>query len=190
MLTIRRSLLFNIEENPMNIHRTLLTAALLTTFAIGAPASAAPASATPASHQFAPARSGAPTKLMLDHGKKWATDEPLRRNMSEIRTALVAKATAIHHATLTADDYKALGSLVEAHVAKIVTECKLDPAADENLHLIVAELSYRRRRHAGQVESHAGCRSSADGRRGESVRPLLPAPGVETNRLIRLASKQ
>jgi len=29
----------------MNIHRTLLTAALLTTFAIGAPASAAPASA-------------------------------------------------------------------------------------------------------------------------------------------------
>lgn len=131
----------------MNIHRTLLTAALLTTFAIGAPASAAPASATPASatpasatnsHQHAAA---APTKLMLDHGKKWATDEPLRRNMSDIRTALVAKATAIHHGTLTADEYKALGSLVEAHIAKIVTECKLDPAADENLHLIVAELS-------------------------------------------------
>ena len=109
----------------MNIHRTLLTAALLTTFAIGAPASAAPASATPASatnsHQHAAA---APTKLMLDHGKKWATDEPLRRNMSDIRTALVAKATAIHHGTLTADEYKALGSLVEAHIAKIVTECK------------------------------------------------------------------
>ncbi|MQM31700.1 MAG: hypothetical protein CRU78_14735 [Candidatus Accumulibacter phosphatis] len=124
----------------MNIQRTLLTVALLTTVAIGAPASAAPASGTPAtdSHQHAAAT---PTKLMLDHGKKWATDEPLRRNMGEIRTALVAKATAIHHATLTADDYKALGSLVEAHVANIVTECKLDPAADENLHLIVAELS-------------------------------------------------
>jgi hypothetical protein len=145
MLTIRRSLLFNIEENPMNIHRTLLTAALLTTFAIGAPASAAPASATPASaadaHQHAAA---APTKLTLDHGKTWATDEPLRRDTSDVRTALVAKATAIQH---------------------------------------------RRRRHAGQVENHAGCRSSADGRRSEPVRPLLPASGVETHRLIRVASE-
>lgn len=125
----------------MKIHRTLLTAALLTTFAIGAPAFAAPAApAAPATdaHQHAAA---APTKLMLDHGKKWATDEPLRRNMSAIRSALVANVTAIHHGTMTADGYKALGSLVETHIANIVTECKLDPAADENLHLIVAELS-------------------------------------------------
>ncbi|SBT03219.1 conserved exported hypothetical protein [Candidatus Accumulibacter aalborgensis] len=115
----------------MNIHRTLL-AALLSTFATVGPAFAVD------SHQHAAA---APTKLMLDHGKKWATDEPLRRNMSEIRSALAAKATAIHHGTLTADDYQALGSLVEAHSVKIVTECKLGPAADENLHHIVAELS-------------------------------------------------
>ena len=119
----------------MNIHRILLTTALLTTFATVGPAFAAPATDA---HQHAAAT---PTKLMLDHGKKWATDEPLRRNMSEIRAALAAKATAIHHGTLTADDYKALGSLVETHVANIVTECKLDPAADENLHLIVAELT-------------------------------------------------
>ena len=78
----------------MNIHRTLL-AALLSTFATVGPAFAVD------SHQHAAA---APTKLMLDHGKKWATDEPLRRNMSEIRSALAAKATAIHHGTLTAED--------------------------------------------------------------------------------------
>ena len=116
----------------MNIQRTLLTVALLTTVAIGAPASAAPASGTPAtdSHQHAAAT---PTKLMLDHGKKWATDEPLRRNMGEIRTALVAKATAIHHTTLTADDYKALGSLVEAEkagAARRGTERPADVTAD------------------------------------------------------------
>ena len=99
----------------MNIHRILLTTALLTTFATVGPAFAAPATDA---HQHAAAT---PTKLMLDHGKKWATDEPLRRNMSEIRAALAAKATAIHHGTLTADDYKALGSLVETHVANIVT---------------------------------------------------------------------
>ena len=116
----------------MTIQRSLLTTALIAAFGVGAPTFAAD------SHQHA---AGEPTKLVLDHGKKWPTDEPLRKNMSEIRAALAAKAVAIHKGTLTPDDYKALGTLVQAHVASIVTECKLEPAADENLHLIVAELS-------------------------------------------------
>jgi len=33
-----------------------------------------------------------------------------------------------------------LGTLVEARVATIVAECRLEPAADANLHLVVAEL--------------------------------------------------
>ena len=77
---------------------------------------------------------------MLDHGKKWATDEPLRKYMSEIRAALAAKQGGIHKGTLAPEDYKALGTLVEARVATIVAECKLEPAADANLHRIVAEL--------------------------------------------------
>ena len=116
----------------MTIQRSLFTAALIAAFGIGVPAFAV------ASHQHA---AGEPTKLMLDHGKQWPTDEPLRKNMSEIRAALAAKAAAIHKGTLTPEDYKALGTVVQAHVANIVTECKLEPAADENLHLIVAELS-------------------------------------------------
>lgn len=116
----------------MTIQRSLLTTALIAAFGVGVPTFAAD------SHQHA---AGEPTKLVLDHGKKWPTDEPLRKNMSEIRAALAAKAVAIHKGTLTPDDYKALGTLVQAHVASIVTECKLEPAADENLHLIVAELS-------------------------------------------------
>jgi hypothetical protein len=54
---------------------------------------------------------------------------------------LPRKRAAIHKGTLTPEDYKALATLVEARVANIVSECKLEPAADENLHLIVAELS-------------------------------------------------
>ena len=77
---------------------------------------------------------------MLDHGKKWATDVPLRKNMTEIRAALAASEAGIHKGTLTPDDYKALGTLVEARVATIVAECKLEPAADANLHLVVADL--------------------------------------------------
>jgi hypothetical protein len=68
----------------MTIQRRLLTAALIAAFGIGVPAFAVD------SHQHA---AGEPTKLMLDHGKQWATDEALRRNMSEIRAALAAKAS-------------------------------------------------------------------------------------------------
>ena len=79
-------------------------------------------------------------KLSLDQGKKWATDEPLRKNMGDIRAALAAKEAGIHKGALTSDEYKAIGTLVEARVATIVAECKLEPAADANLHLIVADL--------------------------------------------------
>ena len=117
----------------MKARRTLLAAALVAAFTLGA--SAPSLAADP--HQHA---AGEPTRLTLDHGKKWATDEPLRKNMSEIRAALVAKEPGIHQGTLPSDDYKALGALIEARVATIVAECKLEPAADANLHLIVAEL--------------------------------------------------
>jgi len=117
----------------MKTRRTLLAAALAAAFAlgIGSPAIAA----DPHPHG-----AGAPSKLALDHGKKWSTDEPLRKNMGEIRAALAAKHQGIHKGTLTPEDYKALGTLVEARVGTIVAECKLAPAADANLHLIVAEL--------------------------------------------------
>jgi len=83
---------------------------------------------------------GEQTQLVLDHGKKWPTDEPLRKGMAEIRAALAAKHKGIHNGTLTPGDYKALGSTVESQVATIVAQCKLEPAADANLHLVIAEL--------------------------------------------------
>jgi hypothetical protein len=117
----------------MKTRRTLLAAALVAAFALG---TGGPAfAADPHQHGAA-----APSKLTLDHGKKWSTDEPLRKNMGEIRAALAAKQGDIHRGTLSPEDYKALGTLVEARVATIVAECKLAPAADANLHLIVAEL--------------------------------------------------
>jgi hypothetical protein len=81
-----------------------------------------------------------PSKLVLDHGSKWATDAPLRKYMNEIRAALAAKAEAMHQGALLPDDYQALGSLIEARIFSIVSECELEPAADANFHLIVAEL--------------------------------------------------
>lgn len=114
-------------------HRSFLIAVIISAwaFAPGTPALAAD------SHQHA---AGEPTTLTLDRGKKWPTDEPLRRHMSEIRAALDARHQGIHKGTLALADYTALGALIEARVASIVADCKLDPAADAQLHLIVAEL--------------------------------------------------
>ncbi|MBL0142469.1 MAG: hypothetical protein IPP91_10335 [Betaproteobacteria bacterium] len=117
----------------MTTRRNLFAATLVAALTLGTGFAAFAAD----SHQHA---SGEPAKLALDHGKKWATDAPLRKAMGELRAALAAKHESIHKGTLTPADYKMLGTTVEAKVATIVAECKLEPAADENLHIIVAEL--------------------------------------------------
>lgn len=117
----------------MQNRHTLLATALVATLAFGIGANALATDV----HQHA---AGEPAKLALDHGKKWGTDEPLRKSMSEIRKVLAAKQEAIHKGTLTPADYQALAATVDAQVATIIAECKLEPAADANLHLIIAEL--------------------------------------------------
>lgn len=83
--------------------------------------------------------SGHTMKLALNQGRKWSTDEPLRQGMNDIRTALTAHHT-MAKADVTSEHYKALGETVEYQVGKIVENCKLEPAADANLHIIVADL--------------------------------------------------
>jgi hypothetical protein len=79
-------------------------------------------------------------RLVLDNGRKWATDVPLRQGMDGIRTAMASRIPAIHAGKLKAADYQALGGEVEAHVADIVGNCKLSPEADAVLHVVVADL--------------------------------------------------
>lgn len=117
----------------MKTRHTLLVTALVATLMSGVGAHVLAAN----THGHA---AGETSKLVLNHGKKWASDQPLRTSMSEIRKALAAKQDAIHKGTLTPADYQALAETVNAQVANIVAECKLVPAADANLHLIVAEL--------------------------------------------------
>lgn len=83
---------------------------------------------------------GQPAQLHLNHGQKWATDEPLRSNMSALRAALGARIQAIHDETLTQADYQAMGATVAHPVGHIVAECKLEPEADAMLHLVIADL--------------------------------------------------
>jgi hypothetical protein len=68
-------------------------------------------------------------KLVLNQGKKWQTDAPLRQGMDNIRSA-VAKGMKD----------EALAKTVETEVAGIVQNCKLEPDADAQLHIVIAEL--------------------------------------------------
>ena len=78
--------------------------------------------------------------MTLNHGAKWATDEPLRQGMSAVRAAFAEKLDAIHSDTLPAAEYKALGDKTRREVGTIVAQCKLTPEADAVLHVIIAEL--------------------------------------------------
>ena len=96
-----------------------------------------PVIASPHSHE---SHGTVPVSITLDNGHKWATDEPLRRHMGEIRAALAQRSGEILAGRLAHEQTLALGALIEAKVAAIVTDCKLQPEADANLHLVVADL--------------------------------------------------
>lgn len=98
--------------------------------------------------------SAAPTAgLHLNHGQKWETDAALRKAMSGLRQSTAKNLTAIHENRVSAQQYAALAQTVNGAVSSIVAQCKLPPAADEQLHLIVAELLAGAEQMAGKNPS-------------------------------------
>ena len=78
--------------------------------------------------------------LKLNNGQKWKTDAPLRQGMAKIKTAVQPHLQAIHGNTLKTANYQTLAQKTNTQVAFMVTNCKLAPDADAQLHLIIAEL--------------------------------------------------
>lgn len=81
-----------------------------------------------------------PTKLQLNAGKKWATDEPLRQAMNSINQAMTKALPAIHKNQFGNDNYQALASAISEKVAYAIQNCKLEPQADAMLHLVITDL--------------------------------------------------
>jgi len=79
-------------------------------------------------------------KLELNAGKKWGTDPALRQAMSGIHKVVAHTLPAAHSGKATAAEYDAFGKEVSAQVTYMVENCKLDPKADAQLHLIVADI--------------------------------------------------
>jgi hypothetical protein len=78
--------------------------------------------------------------LVLDHGKKWATDKTLRTGMSGIRSALATDLKMIQNGRAGTKTYDALSSQIDKQLVFIEQNCRLNPQADAMLHLILAEI--------------------------------------------------
>ena len=116
----------------MFIRRWLMSA--VTAFALG---SAGPGFAI---EPHAHSDKAAAVKLQLNHGKKWQTDEALRRGMNEIRAAMTEALTPIHENVFTPAQYDALAARTQAQIDYVVSNCKLPEAADQQLHIVLEQM--------------------------------------------------
>lgn len=82
-----------------------------------------------------------PHKIELNAGKKWETDDALRKGMSSMRASIAAALPNAHAGKLSNAEYDTLGKDLGGHVAYIVENCKLDPKADAQLHVVVADIA-------------------------------------------------
>lgn len=110
---------------------TLLLAAMTLAFPLAA------AAAQPGQHDHGATHQ----KIELNAGKRWATDEPLRKGMSEMRGQVAAALPAAHAGKLTPAQYEALGKELNTQVGDIVRNCKLEPKADAQLHIVIGQLA-------------------------------------------------
>ena len=98
--------------------------------------------------------------LVLDHGKKWPTDAALRRGMENIRAALDEGL-----------EYVVLARIVTAEVNGIVHDCKLEPAADRQLHILLIDVL------AGAEAMEGKAKGESPGAGAERVAKALNAYG-------------
>jgi hypothetical protein len=119
----------------------------------------APASAAEEAYWHSQADGAA--KLILNQGQKWPTDAPLRRGMENVRYAVALAIEAIRAGKATPGSYEALAAEVAGEVAGIVRDCRLEPAADRQLHVVLVDLLAGADALKGKVE-HESPRTGAE----------------------------
>lgn len=79
-------------------------------------------------------------ELTLNNGEQWQTDGALRRGMTEIRVAVDMLTPLFHSGKLDQNLALQLHEVVTGSVNAMIEQCKLEPEADANLHIILAQL--------------------------------------------------
>lgn len=116
----------------MFLSKSFIPAVAALGLALGSPALAA----EPHAHGGA----AATVQLRLDHGKKWQTDDVLRRGMSEIRAAMAQSLPPIHKNAFTPAQYDALAGRIQTQIDYVVGNCKLPEEADQQLHVVLEQI--------------------------------------------------
>lgn len=80
------------------------------------------------------------SKLTLNNGKKWKTDEQLRGGMTAIRDEVQAAVVPIHSGKYTPEDYKGLAERIEKQITGVIAKCKLPPEVDAQIHIVLGQI--------------------------------------------------
>lgn len=96
--------------------------------------------------------------LTLNDGQRWTTDEPLRLGMQRIRDAVALALAGSAHRNLNQKQAKGLADTIQKNVSYLIQNCKLEPAADANLHLLITELMTGAAMVAADPQSEEGAR--------------------------------
>lgn len=78
--------------------------------------------------------------LVLNEGERWATDAALREGMEHVRATFVEALPAYQRGEFSHEAATEAARAIDDHVAFLVENCKLEPAADAVLHVLVGEL--------------------------------------------------
>lgn len=81
--------------------------------------------------------------LDLNHkeGRKWATDESLRKGMHAIRQSFQSRLPGFREKSLEPGQYEALADEVDDQLNYMFNNCDLPPDADAELHKLLAFIS-------------------------------------------------
>ncbi len=116
----------------MFICKSFISTVVALGLALGAPALAA--------EPHANGDIAATVPLRLNDGKKWQTDDALRRGMREIRAAVAESLPPIHQNAFTPMQYDALAARIQAQIDYVVGNCKLPEEEDKQLHLVLEQI--------------------------------------------------
>lgn len=112
---------------------------LFLAFAISFLLSASGVSATE-SHSHHKKDDSATQQIQFNNGELWHTDKPLRAGMVAIREIISTNHDAIIDGSLKPENLVQINNQINEQITSIVSNCKLPPAADENLHLVLADI--------------------------------------------------
>lgn len=117
----------------MQFGKPLTALALVFALGLGAPVMAQDA------HDHG-AHDAAVADLVLNEGAKWEGDQNMITGMEAIRATMAANLDAIHANTLAADAAQDVSTEVMTQVEFMIENCELEPAADEQFHLVLAQV--------------------------------------------------